>query len=948
MKKILFLLGFLVPFLVEAQKIDSVYVSGSTPTNRMVNRNDLQINGSTYLGIRDTTFVPNRNGAIVIRPQDQRAYEYTNGWFIMRTSADIFYLYLRSVGSTGDTLMRASTDTFYVARIRDSLSFHHVINPDGSWTMYSTGGSGGTFDTTTIYQHITTLTDSVDSIQSRHMFIVNIDTVSRPGMDTIFGARQNITYGKAIGIFSSDTVVQITDSGTQYRLLWSIKINPNSLKNAGPWSQLGNYVSPDLSTDSVAIGKNTASAPLDVSGAVKFGQTNSIAGFNGGLTGTTVSLIQSAHANGIDAEFTGYESFISANTGDSLLGDALFFFAAVGNPSGYLADAIGYISGGGSLPNIGNYTVFYAQDATPSGTMIGYESTINSGSGKHQLAFIGTGESYTMGSFDIGSSSGYPTAAFSITSTTQGVLFSRMNTTQQNAISSPSTGLLIFNTDSAAICVYNGTAWRVIGSGGGGGGGSLTEVASIGTGINPIFPRNDSLFGTDLNVLNNTGGHFQRASDSSTQLVLDTLSSTGYWTRQSGYNALDSAMAATSAWHIVGNYILPVTLDTVGINTATPGGQFEVNGNAIIDSSLKVNGPIGGIYAPTVTTSTNETRSENYKLQGGIVYQNLQNYSLVAGSTGNNTLALGSNFTQAQVGGTATIDGPSLAMAQTAHDTLNFRGWSSSYTISTADSILNYQGFEMIGTNPSGKMINLIGFASTGGTMTNVLGKYIQYSSANATLGAGATLVGFQSTIAHGANSYPIEITGTGDSYTAGGWFINVNPDSVHGFRVNRGSEFDSLIAIKNVSTAGTMSYVLTHGSDSLVHEQTYANFLSQAGVTSGSYTPTLTGTANIASTADPSGYYQQVGNIVHVTVFGQIALTAGNTSTQLTISKPITSSISGGIGIGSWQTNGNGLATAITGIIQGSSTTSVIWYFYNNTTYTGLQNFTATFDYSL
>ena len=46
------------------------------------------------------------------------------------------------LGSVGDTLLRGSVDSLYTPRIRDSLNFHHVINSDGSWTLYATGGSG--------------------------------------------------------------------------------------------------------------------------------------------------------------------------------------------------------------------------------------------------------------------------------------------------------------------------------------------------------------------------------------------------------------------------------------------------------------------------------------------------------------------------------------------------------------------------------------------------------------------------------------------------------------------------------------------------------------------------------------------------------------------------------------------------------------------------------------
>lgn len=55
-----------------------------------------------------------------------------------------------------------------------------------------------------------------------------------------------------------------------------------------------------------------------------------------------------------------------------------------------------------------------------------------------------------------------PSAILSTASTAKGVLFSPMTTTQMGSISSPATGLMVWNTDSLNYCVYNGTAWRQV------------------------------------------------------------------------------------------------------------------------------------------------------------------------------------------------------------------------------------------------------------------------------------------------------------------------------------------------------------------------------------------------------------------------------------------------------------------------------------------------------
>lgn len=63
-----------------------------------------------------------------------------------------------------------------------------------------------------------------------------------------------------------------------------------------------------------------------------------------------------------------------------------------------------------------------------------------------------------------------PSAALDIKHTTKGLLKPRMTTTQMNAISSPATGLEIYNTTVGAPYYYNGSSWVQVAAGVGGGG----------------------------------------------------------------------------------------------------------------------------------------------------------------------------------------------------------------------------------------------------------------------------------------------------------------------------------------------------------------------------------------------------------------------------------------------------------------------------------------------
>lgn len=60
----------------------------------------------------------------------------------------------------------------------------------------------------------------------------------------------------------------------------------------------------------------------------------------------------------------------------------------------------------------------------------------------------------------LGTTSAIASALFAMNSTTQGFLLPRMSTTQKNAISSPATGLQVFDTTVSTPSYYDGTIWR--------------------------------------------------------------------------------------------------------------------------------------------------------------------------------------------------------------------------------------------------------------------------------------------------------------------------------------------------------------------------------------------------------------------------------------------------------------------------------------------------------
>ena len=116
----------------------------------------------------------------------------------------------------------------------------------------------------------------------------------------------------------------------------------------------------------------------------------------------------------------------------------------------------------------------------------------------------------------IGTATPNASAKLDISSTTQGLLVPRLTTTQRNAISAPATGLLIYNTDNAAIETFTGTTgeWMTIGIGKG----NISDNTAMG--VNALS--------------NNSAGHYNTAHG----YYALYSSSTGFYNVANGYKAL--------------------------------------------------------------------------------------------------------------------------------------------------------------------------------------------------------------------------------------------------------------------------------------------------------------------------------------------------------------------------------------------------------------------------
>jgi hypothetical protein len=120
----------------------------------------------------------------------------------------------------------------------------------------------------------------------------------------------------------------------------------------------------------------------------------------------------------------------------------------------------------------------------------------------------------------IGTNTPHPTALLELYSTSKGLLIPRMTQAERDAISSPATGLLIYQTDNTPGFYYwNGTAWiPLLSSSSGSGlfwsltGNSITGTEFLGTtNAQPLVIRVNNTqtfqFNTDLSLQRDAGGN---------------------------------------------------------------------------------------------------------------------------------------------------------------------------------------------------------------------------------------------------------------------------------------------------------------------------------------------------------------------------------------------------------------------------------------------------------
>ena len=241
---------------------------------------------------------------------------------------------------------------------------------------------------------------------------------------------------------------------------------------------IGNGVAPSNTAQyNILIGgQNNGSARITAQ-AITSGGDNIIIGNGAGSYITTGANNVGIGSRALDGNSTTQANNVAVGL-FSLLNNTGSTNTALGSQSGFNITSgggnvfLGYNSGryqaDGStvLALTGNNNIYIGQSArgfnnSDTNIIVIGNTAIGLGSNTTVIGNSSTTQTALFGSLTLGTTTATATALLSMSSTTQGFLPPVMTTTQKNAITSPATGLVVFDSTLGKLCVFS-TTWQTI------------------------------------------------------------------------------------------------------------------------------------------------------------------------------------------------------------------------------------------------------------------------------------------------------------------------------------------------------------------------------------------------------------------------------------------------------------------------------------------------------
>ena len=260
-------------------------------------------------------------------------------------------------------------------------------------------------------------------------------------------------------------------------------------------------------------------------------------------------------------------------------------------------------------------------------------------------------------------------AILDVHSTSKGLLMPRLSTSQMNAIYNPASGLAIYNTDSASICIYSGSAWlkMLLSNSTSTSTNAVNYVGTSYLGINSGYGSTGTKEGTGSSLYNIAIGHYALSKNTSGEQNLALgfsamrSNTTGNYNSASGIYAL---MYNTEGYNNTAFGGLAGYANTTGTgNTFAGAGAGIANTTGNYNTALGINGgpaygsltnvtTVGAYATGSVSNSLILGGTGSYAVNVGIGTSSPKSTLDVTGSvgltvksitTGNNSTTLGSS-----------------------------------------------------------------------------------------------------------------------------------------------------------------------------------------------------------------------------------------------------------------------------------------------------------------
>ena len=365
------------------------------------------------------------------------AYEermYLGGGTYLSTSYTSNMFTIRTVGASSEMRWRgnANRDVLYLAHASNQID---LSNTTDNYTLRLLGtgnfGLGATSFGTSAARVLGLAEGTAPSTSPTDMVqLWSANSVNGAGKNSLFLRTEDGT-SHTLGDYSG---IGTTSPSHFFHVLWTIT-QPAAAKYAATVE----LAATNNANTSQATGGLQVTTTVDQG---SYNRSSTVGGVRGVYSNTIVSgssgTITTAYSLGAQCQ----------NTGAGIVTD--FFGLYVPAPVN---------SGGGTITNMHGV---YVTAHTVGTNIYGVRSEIAAGSNRWNLYMGGTAQNYMAGPLALGATTSVASALMELVSTTQGFLPPRLTTTQKNAVSSPATGLVVYDTTLNKLCVYTGAAWQTV------------------------------------------------------------------------------------------------------------------------------------------------------------------------------------------------------------------------------------------------------------------------------------------------------------------------------------------------------------------------------------------------------------------------------------------------------------------------------------------------------